>query len=510
MYRCLRKQKFTLGDYSICCIQQKDIMFIRDWRNLQTNVLRQNEHISEEQQLNYFKNEILPSFDEKEPKQILMSFFHKNNLVGYGGVVHISWQDKRGELSFLTNPSRHQNTIYEEDFTAFIFLIKQLAFEDIEFNRIHGETFAFRDFHIAIMENNGFVREGIMKRHVRINNKYIDSIIHGCNKCIYSDEVLTFGEALFNNILITSISSKTPMISALISAANRISKDIKVYGGDVKSECVGKYFVDYYWEMPKLVDMSVNDILEYCRSNSISSIIPSRDGELQYFANIKSQLFEHGISVMISDKKTIEICLDKFSFFIELSRKGFNIIPTFLEPADNDVDRWVVKERYGAGSSSLAINISRSEALSFASRMQSPIFQPFVKGKEYSVDVYVSKSGQTLGIVCRTRELVINGESKITCTKDNKKIEKLICGILKCLSFYGHVIFQIIEDGDGELHIIECNPRFGGASTLSLAAGLDSFYWFLRESQGLNVDSYTFSITDKKQIRYSKDLVINI
>ena len=146
--------------------------------------------------------------------------------------------------------------------------------------------------------------------------------------------------------------------------------------------------------------------------------------------------------------------------------------------------------------------------MSFSSRLQSPIFQPFIIGKEYSVDVYISRSGKIKGIICRSRELVINGESKITTTQSHKGIEKLVNDILTAFSFYGHVIFQIIEDLEGELHVIECNPRFGGASTLSLAAGLDSFYWFLNECSDLNIDSYPFLVSDKKQIRYSEDLII--
>lgn len=508
MYKCLKNNYLFLGDYSIRCIHKNDIMPIRDWRNLQIDVLRQNESLTKEQQVNYFTSEIFPSFIKTDPKQILLSFFYKNELIGYGGLVHISWQDKRGELSFLTNPSRHQNKIYEDDFTSFILLIKQLAFDDLGFNRIHGETFAFRDFHISIMERNGFVREGIMKRHVQINNKFFDSIIHGCNKSVNTSCDELANESKFNNLLLTSISSKTSMIKALKNAANRISQNIKVYGVDIKAECVGKYFVDFYYELPKFGDMPAKDLVEFCKKHFISSIIPSRDGELLYFAKIKNHLFENGISVMVSDETTIKICLDKFNFFVELSGKGFNSIPTYFRPIENDIDRWVVKERFGAASTGLAINVSKAEALSFSSRLQSPIFQPFIIGKEYSVDVYISRSGKIKGIICRSRELVINGESKITTTQSHKGIEKLVNDILTAFSFYGHVIFQIIEDLEGELYVIECNPRFGGASTLSLAAGLDSFYWFLNECSDLNIDSYPFLVSDKKQIRYSEDLII--
>ena len=69
---------------------------------------------------------------------------------------------------------------------------------------------------------------------------------------------------------------------------------------------------------------------------------------------------------------------------------------------------------------------------------------------------------------------------------------------------------QVIVDSSKNIHVVECNNRFGGASSLSLEVGLDTFYWFLRESLGETLESYTFnrSIQEKKQIRFPTDLII--
>ena len=82
--------------------------------------------------------------------------------------------------------------------------------------------------------------------------------------------------------------------------------------------------------------------------------------------------------------------------------------------------------------------------------------------------------------------------------------------IAEALKFFGHIVIQIIVDKDNQIHIIECNCRFGGASTLSIDMGLDSFYWFLLETQKSKLDKYDFirKEIDKKQIRYTMDLII--
>jgi carbamoyl-phosphate synthase large subunit len=79
------------------------------------------------------------------------------------------------------------------------------------------------------------------------------------------------------------------------------------------------------------------------------------------------------------------------------------------------------------------------------------------------------------------------------------------------LGIYGHAVFQLIQSSTGGLHVIECNARFGGASTLSIAAGLDSFYWFLLEACGDSLSQYPFARCRRelRQIRFARDLVID-
>ena len=93
----------------------------------------------------------------------------------------------------------------------------------------------------------------------------------------------------------------------------------------------------------------------------------------------------------------------------------------------------------------------------------------------------------------------------------NEKLEQLCAHFVENMSFYGHILLQVIIGETGDFHIIECNSRFGGASTLSLAAGLDSFYWCLLESQGVDIQEYPFlrSKTEKVQIRFPEDIIIN-
>ncbi|MBD1381926.1 ATP-grasp domain-containing protein [Metabacillus arenae] len=312
------------------------------------------------------------------------------------------------------------------------------------------------------------------------------------------------------NILITSISKKVPLIKAVRKASQKLGNKGKIIGADINPNCIGKFFVDSFWEMPSIHEISINELTNYCANNNIKAIVPTRDGDLPFFANYKEELLNQKINVHISDKETIEVCLDKLSFYSKLLQLNYPAIPTVKNINLLNSYYFVVKEQFGAGSKNIGIKLTKEEAVKKSLEMEKPIFQPYIEGEEYSIDVYVTERKQTKGLIVRRRVLVENGESQITSTEKNNNVEQLFSKIAEDLGLYGHVVFQAIIDQYGRVHIIECNSRFGGASTLSIAAGLDSFYWFFIESSGLNIDHYKFErcSNEKTQIRYAEDMLL--
>jgi RimJ/RimL family protein N-acetyltransferase len=188
-YKCLKYKIYSEADYSLVPLREIDILLIKDWRNDQIEVLRQKMILSDEDQIHYYKNHILPAFDAPLPRQIIFSFLKKNKCIGYGGLTNIDWESKRAELSFLVDTARTRaNEIYEKDFSFFLKLIKQVVFDDLGFNRLFTETFDIRPLHITVLEKSGFRFEGRMKEHVIIDNKFVDSLLHGFIKKDYESQ----------------------------------------------------------------------------------------------------------------------------------------------------------------------------------------------------------------------------------------------------------------------------------------------------------------------------------
>ena len=312
------------------------------------------------------------------------------------------------------------------------------------------------------------------------------------------------------NILISSISQKVPLINAVKKASLKSGNKGKIFGGDINAKCIGRYFTDEFWQMPALNDLDIQELILFCQQNNIKAIIPSRDGELQYFAKYKDLLGKNYISCMVSSIQAITSCLDKLLFFEELKKHNFPAIQTCLNITDINEELLVVKERLGAGSKNLGLRLNKTQAVEYAKTLINPIFQPFIEGQEYSIDVYVTTKKRVKGCIVRTRDVVVEGESQVTTTQNMPDLEELCTEVAEKLDLYGHCVFQAIGWTNGGYNIIECNSRFGGASTLSIEAGLDSFFWFLMESLGNDIDSYPFlkSSMQKKQIRYKNDYYI--
>ncbi|WP_035567147.1 GNAT family N-acetyltransferase [Hymenobacter sp. IS2118] len=194
-YKCLLQREFTWENYRLIPIRYDDREAIRAWRNAQLDVLRQAAPLTAAQQEAYFQRVVLPLFDQEQPGQLLFSLLHDDELVAYGGLVHISWPDGRAEVSFLADPVRAaEPATYRQDFRAHLRLLGQVAFEALQFNRLFTETYDIRPAHVAILEAAGFRLEGRLREHVQLKpGTFADSLMHGQ---LAADYATTFDSAL--------------------------------------------------------------------------------------------------------------------------------------------------------------------------------------------------------------------------------------------------------------------------------------------------------------------------
>jgi RimJ/RimL family protein N-acetyltransferase len=179
-YPCLAEPIANDDGYSLVSFREVDALLIARWRNEQMRVLRQSRALTDESQMRYFREIIVPSMSVARPEMILASVLLRGHCIGYGGLTRIDWSAGRAEVSFLAETSRTMDHFrYATDFASFLDLLKIMAFSRLRLRRLFTETYDIRPYHVAALENVGFKLEGRLRKHYLIDGTLTDGLLHG-------------------------------------------------------------------------------------------------------------------------------------------------------------------------------------------------------------------------------------------------------------------------------------------------------------------------------------------
>ncbi len=295
-------------------------------------------------------------------------------------------------------------------------------------------------------------------------------------------------------ILFTSVGRRVELMQAFRSAADKLGMDLTIVGADISPSAPALQFCDRAEIVCRISDKDyIPMLLSICGRENVDCLVPTIDTDLLLLAENKSKFEQIGTKVLISRPEKVKICRDKnytADYFISLGLKsprpfnsvekyvkelvsGKQIFPAFIKPKD--------------GSSSInAYRVDTLEDLKlYAEKIGDYIIQPFISGKEYTIDIFCDYEGNPVYITPRERIAVRAGEVlKTKITQDEvmiAEIKTLIADYKPC----GQITVQLIQDEwTGDNYYIEINPRFGGGAPLSIKAGADSAEAVIRMLSG--------------------------
>ncbi len=288
------------------------------------------------------------------------------------------------------------------------------------------------------------------------------------------------------HILFTGVGRRIELLQAFRNAALVLGKELRIYGADMAGTAPALAYCDYARRVVAMKDPNyIQKLLEICASDHIDLLIPTIDTDLLVLSENKGRFEEIGTRVMISRPEMIRVCRDKNNtsqFFVNCGlrapmpvnnwkeyKSGY---PAFIKPKD--------------GSSSInAFRVENEEELEmYARQIGDYIVQPFVDGREYTIDIFCDWDGDPISIVPRERLQVRAGEVlKTRICMDRIMIEeaRILCKTFKPC---GAMTVQLIRDNAGIDWYIEINPRFGGGAPLSMKAGARSAEAILKLMDG--------------------------
>lgn len=293
-------------------------------------------------------------------------------------------------------------------------------------------------------------------------------------------------------VLFTCVGRRIELLQSFRAAAQRLGIGLRLVAADVDASAPGLLCADVGEVVPRVADAGYIAALEQLvRRERVRLVIPTTDTDLPAISGQRERLERAGALPLIGPPETINTCRDKLLTYAFLRRIGVDTPATYTAEEMRGLGTpqfpYFVKPRFGSASESAHRIEDATDLAYFLAKGREPIFQEFVAGREYTLDVYVGLGGQVRCVVPRLRLAVRGGEvSKGVVVRDATIMEagRRVVEALGPPQMRGVVTLQCIRTHAGALRFIEINPRFGGGAPLSIAAGADFPGWLLAEALG--------------------------
>ena len=307
------------------------------------------------------------------------------------------------------------------------------------------------------------------------------------------------------NVLILSAAAKVLLVRAFGAACH--ARGGQVFAADLSPDNAALFEADGAIILPRSDAAEFPEVLaQVCAARKVRLVIPTRDAELAVLAAMRVRLEASGVSVLAPSAEALELCQDKRRFVAFCQARGLATPRTYAigeTPARFPV---FVRPVRGAGGKG-AITVTRPEDLPDDAGL---LVQDLETAPEFTVDVLCDLGARPLQAVVRRRLLVRDGEavkSRVEAVPDLEAQALDLCG---ALGLVGHNVVQAFYAQEDRALFIEVNPRFGGASNLSIQAGLASPERILQmlEGQGEAASAPRLITQGLTMLRYAEDRIV--
>ncbi|MFH1719164.1 MAG: ATP-grasp domain-containing protein [Planctomycetota bacterium] len=301
------------------------------------------------------------------------------------------------------------------------------------------------------------------------------------------------------NVLFTCIGRRVSLLESFRRAAGRLKINAAFFGTDTTELSAALQLCDRrFLVKPTAHPRYIAELLSIVKANNVKLLVPTVDLDLKALARNKSRFANLGCRVLVSDPHVIDTCQDKRKTYKFLLKNGFDTPATISigTALKNSQSSMVIRQSEtsfplflkpwdGSAGKGNAIVANRQELLFYSRRIPNAICQEFIRGTEFTCDVYVDFDMKVRCVVPRRRIEVRAGEvSKARVVKDERIMSQAARLVEKLGAGPGVITLQLFLTADGKIKFIEINPRFGGGAPLSIKAGADFPKWILQELTG--------------------------
>lgn len=327
------------------------------------------------------------------------------------------------------------------------------------------------------------------------------------------------------NILFTCAGRRNYLINYFKDVLNGNGK---VFASDMQLTAPALVDADVALQVPGIYDTNyIPTLLDIVTKHSINLIISLNDLELPLLSAEKEKIEALGAMVVVSSESVINIAFDKWETIKFLEKIGLKSPKTYLDLESakqallNGELKFplVIKPRWGSASIGIDFPEDINE-LELAYRLQNIrlkrtilaeaskedmdhaiLIQEKINGPEYGMDVLNDFDGNYFGTYVRQKLSMRAGETDKAISVIDDRFEKIGEAIGNNLGHIGNLDCDVLER-DGELYVLELNPRFGGGYPFSHEAGMNTpaiyLAWLAGQTQVEKLVHYKAGIMSSK------------
>lgn len=257
----------------------------------------------------------------------------------------------------------------------------------------------------------------------------------------------------------------------------------QVFTLDMSAFAPALYSGDEFFRIDKdfsHLETYIQKVLDICLEKKVGAILTLIDPELVLLSDYRSLFESHNIQLILSDISFIKDTFDKFNFYNSYQH-SIRLVDTVgsyqdaVQKLSTGEWKYPLFAKLRDGSASIGIKKIDSETDFEVTRYNDKyIYQPFVDGQEYGVDLYFDMiSGKLVSAFIKKKIAMRAGETDKAISIKSDAILEEVKKLENLHALRGPIDVDVFVSKDGEVYVNEINPRFGGGHPHAYGCGVN-------------------------------------
>ncbi|MEI6173487.1 MAG: ATP-grasp domain-containing protein [Bacteroidota bacterium] len=329
------------------------------------------------------------------------------------------------------------------------------------------------------------------------------------------------------NIAVTglnAIDSPGPGVSVIRALREAASFDVRIIGLAYESLEPGIYMHDlvdrtYSIPYPSAGIDTLMARLEYIHEKeNLEVIIPNFDAELFPFIKLEARLKTMGIHMFLPtlhqfeerEKVNLNAFGEKYGIKVPKSKVIYDLNSVYSLLSEFSFPL-LVKGKFYDASIAYSIEQVKNYFNKISAKWGLPIIiQEFIHGTEFNVTGLGDGKGNTIAVVPMRKQYITDkGKAWGGITISDQKMLEMTRTFLRKTKWRGGFELELMKNKDGELYLLEINPRLPAWIYLAVGVGQNIPEALVNLALGEKVQPFTTYDVGKMFIRYAWDMIVD-